>query len=118
MKPIGWLLSAAIVALAVQTASAQNFFPDVPTLEETGYKGPPSRSWYGIFVPPKTPRPIIDKLHKEIQDIVKQPAFMERHIIERSLTPYLNTPEAFAADIKKDRVEAEKMMKAAGIEPQ
>ena len=43
---------------------------------------------------------------------------MERHIIERSLTPFLNTPEEFARIIKSDRVEAEKMMKAAGIEPQ
>ena len=37
-------------------------FPDVPTMAETGYTGAPSRSWYGLFVPPGTPKPIVDKL--------------------------------------------------------
>jgi tripartite-type tricarboxylate transporter receptor subunit TctC len=107
-----------VTALAMINNIKSRFYPDIPTLEETGYKGPPSRSWYGIFVPPKTPRPIVDKLHKEIHDIVNQPDFMKRHVVDRSLTPYLNSPEEFAADIKKDRVEAERMIKAAGIEPQ
>jgi tripartite-type tricarboxylate transporter receptor subunit TctC len=105
-------------ALAMINNIKSRFFPEVPTLEETGYKGPPSRSWYGIFVPPGTPKPIVDKLHKEILAIVEQPDFMEKHIIQRSLTPFLNTPEEFADIIKQDRVAAEKMMKDAGIEPQ
>lgn len=94
------------------------FYPNVPTLEETGYKGPPSRAWYGIFVPPGTPRPIVDKLNKEIHSILSDPDFRDRHLTQRSLIPALNTPEQFAAEIKRDRAEAEKMMKAAGIEPQ
>jgi tripartite-type tricarboxylate transporter receptor subunit TctC len=110
--------AGTVTALAMINNIKSRFYPDVPTLEETGYKGPPSRSWYGIFVPPGTPRPIIDKLHKEIHDIVNQPEFMQRHIVDRSLTPFLNTPEEFADIIVKDRVAAEKMMKDAGIEPQ
>ena len=50
-------------------------FPDVPTLEETGYTGPPSRSWYGLFTPAGTPKPIVDKLAKEVAAIVNDPAF-------------------------------------------
>jgi tripartite-type tricarboxylate transporter receptor subunit TctC len=107
-----------VTALAMINNIKSRFFPEVPTLEETGYKGPPSRSWYGIFVPPGTPQPIVAKLHKDILAIVEQPEFMEKHIIQRSLTPFLNTPEEFAEIIKKDRVAAEKMMKDAGIEPQ
>jgi tripartite-type tricarboxylate transporter receptor subunit TctC len=110
--------AGTITALAMINNIKSRFFPDVPTLEETGYKGPPSRSWYGIFVPPGTPKPIVDKLHKEILAIVEQPDFMDKHVIQRSLTPFLNTPEEFAEIIKKDRVAAEKMMKDAGIEPQ
>ena len=41
-------------------------FPNVPLLTEIGYNGPPSRSWYGIFAPAGTPRPIVDRLNKEI----------------------------------------------------
>ena len=60
-------------------------FPDVPTLAETGYHGPPSRSWYGLFTPAGTPRPIIDKLAKEVASIVDDPAFPAKHLSARSL---------------------------------
>jgi len=92
-------------------------FPNVPTLEETGYHGEPSRSWYGLFVPPGTPRPIVDKLNKEMHAIVNEPDFKEKQLTQRSLVPALNTPEQFDAEIKRHRVAAEKLMKGAGIEP-
>jgi len=107
-----------ITPLAMVNNIKSPFYPNVPTLEETGYKGAPSRAWYGIFVPPGTPRPIVDKLNKEIHAIVSDPTFRERHLTQRSLIPALNTPEQFDAEIKRDRAEAEKLMKAAGIEPQ
>src|SRR5207253_1715234 len=71
-------------------------FPDVPTLEETGYKGVPSRSWYGLFAPAGTPKPIVDKIAKDVASIVSDPGFRERHLTARSLVPATNTPEQFA----------------------
>ena len=41
-------------------------FPNVPLLAETGYAGAPSRGWYGLFAPPGTPRPIVDRINKEV----------------------------------------------------
>jgi tripartite-type tricarboxylate transporter receptor subunit TctC len=93
-------------------------FPDVPTLAETGYTGPPSRSWYGLFTPAGTPRPIVDKLAKEVAAIVSDAGFRERHLSARSLVPAVNTPEEFAAEIRQDRALAEAVVKAAGLEPQ
>jgi len=93
-------------------------FPQVPTLVETGYSGPPSRSWYGLFTPAGTPRAIVDRLAKEVASIVADPAFRERHLSARSLVPAINTPEQFAADIKKDRAQAQEVVKASGLEPQ
>jgi tripartite-type tricarboxylate transporter receptor subunit TctC len=93
-------------------------FPDVPTLAETGYTGPPSRSWYGLFTPAGTPRPIVDKLAKEVAAIVSDAGFRERHLTARSLVPAINTPEEFAAEIRKDRALAQEVVKAAGLEPQ
>ena len=78
-------------------------FPDVPLLTEVGYNGPPSRSWYGIFAPAGTPRPIVDRLIKEIATIINTPDFRERHLTARSLVPAANTPEQFADDIKRER---------------
>src|SRR5262249_47128516 len=93
-------------------------FPDVPTMAESGYKGAPSQSWYGLFVPPGTPKPIVDKLAKEVASIVADPAFRERHLTARSLVPAINTPDQFAAEIKRDRAQAQEVVKASGLEPQ
>jgi tripartite-type tricarboxylate transporter receptor subunit TctC len=64
------------------------------------------------------PRPIVDKLAREIADIVKDPGFRERHLTARSLVPATNTPEQFADEIRKDRVAAGQVVKEAGLEPQ
>ena len=93
-------------------------FPKVPLLTEVGYNGPPSRSWYGIFAPAGTPRPVVDRVSKDIGEIVDKPEFRDRHLTARSLVPAANTPEQFAADMKRERVVAEKVVKDAGFEPQ
>src|SRR5688572_18774765 len=93
-------------------------FPKVPLLEETGYSGAPSRSWYGLFTPAGVPRPIIDRLHKEITAIVSKPEFTAKHLTARSLVPALNTPEQFAKDIIRDRAQAKLVVEAAGLIPQ
>ena len=115
---IGHIQAGRMTALAMVNNIKSPNFPDVPTLEETGYKGPPSRSWYGLFAPPGTPKAIIDKVHRDVTKIVSDPAFKQKHLTQRSLVSALNTPEQFAEDIKRDRVTAEKVVKAAGLEPQ
>jgi len=69
-------------------------------------------------VPPGTPRPIIDKLAAEFAKIVNTPAFLEKNLYPRGLVPAINTPDAFAAEIKKNRVVAQQVVKDAGLEPQ
>jgi tripartite-type tricarboxylate transporter receptor subunit TctC len=93
-------------------------FPNVPLLSEVGYNGPPSRSWYGIFTPAGAPRPIVDKLSKEIGGIINDPAFRDRHLTARSLVPAANTPEQFAEEMRRERTTAEKVVRDAGFEPQ
>jgi tripartite-type tricarboxylate transporter receptor subunit TctC len=93
-------------------------FPEVPTMEETGYKGAPSRSWYGLFAPAGTPKPIVDRLANEVAAVVGDPAFRERHLTARSLVPAINSPDEFAQQIKADRAAAERVVKDAGLTPQ
>ena len=93
-------------------------FPKVPLLTEVGYNGPPSRSWYGIFAPAGTPKPIVDRVSKDIGEIINRPEFRDRHITARSLVPAANTPEQFADDIKRERMTAEKVVRDAGFEAQ
>jgi tripartite-type tricarboxylate transporter receptor subunit TctC len=90
-------------------------FPKVPTLKETGYDGPPSRGWYGLFAPAGTPRPIVDRLAKEVAAIIAEPDFAQKQLKDRSLVGATSTPDAFAAEIDQDRKVAEQVVKAAGM---
>jgi tripartite-type tricarboxylate transporter receptor subunit TctC len=91
-------------------------YPNVPTLRDTGYLGAPSQGWYGLFVPAGTPKPIVDRLAREVADIYKNQSFVERNIVGRGLVPSVNSPEEFAAQIVKDRAVAEQVVKDAKLE--
>jgi tripartite-type tricarboxylate transporter receptor subunit TctC len=93
-------------------------FPDVPTLKEAGYDGPPSKAWFGLFVPTGVPKPIIDRYAAEVGSIVREPAFAAKNLKARSLTSAINTPAEFAKEIAEDRAVAGQVVKDAGIEAQ
>ena len=115
---IGNIQAGQMTPLVMMNNIRSPNFPDVPLLSETGYNGPPSRSWYGIFAPAGTPRPIVDRVSKDIGEIVNKPEFRDRHLTARSLVPAANTPEQFAEDMKRERPVAEKVVKDAGFEAQ
>jgi tripartite-type tricarboxylate transporter receptor subunit TctC len=115
---IGQIRAGTMTPLVMLNNIRSPNFPDVPTIAETGYSGAPSRSWYGLFTPAGTPKPIVDKLAKEVASIVSDPGFRERHLTARSLVPAVNTPAQFADEIKKDRAMAQQVVKDAGLEPQ
>lgn len=105
-------------ALALANNIRTPQLPSVPTLADTGYKGPPSRSWYGLFAPAGTPRPVIDRINKEVRAIVGEKDFQEKNLFPRGLVPALDTPEEFAAEIKAGRATAQQVVKDAGMEQQ
>jgi tripartite-type tricarboxylate transporter receptor subunit TctC len=115
---IGQIRAGKMTSLVMVNNIKSPHFPNVPTMEETGYKGAPSRSWYGLFAPAGTPRPIVDRINKEVTAIVNDPAFKEKNLTARSLVPALNTPEQFAQEIVKDRAVAQRVVKDAGLTPQ
>jgi tripartite-type tricarboxylate transporter receptor subunit TctC len=92
-------------------------FPNVPLLSETGYKGPPSRNWDGLFTRAGTPKPIIDKLAKEIRRIASDPDFKAKQFAARSLVSAIGSPEEFARVIAEERATVPQVLKAIGLEP-
>ncbi|HTS40404.1 MAG TPA: tripartite tricarboxylate transporter substrate binding protein [Xanthobacteraceae bacterium] len=115
---IGHVRAGKMTALLMMNNIKSPNFPDVPLLSDTGYKGPPSQGWYGLFAPAGTPKAIVDKISKDVAAVVADPAFRERHLTARSLVPAINPPEKFAEEIKRDRAVAQKVVKDAGLEPQ
>lgn len=112
---IAQIKAGKMTALALVNNIKSPQLPDVPTLADTGYKGAPSSTWYGLFAPAGTPKAIIDKLNAEITKVVSDKAFQEKYILSRSLVPATNTPEAFAAEIKAEGVVAKQVMKDSGL---
>ncbi len=115
---IGQIRAGTMTPLVMMNNIHSPNFPSVPTLEETGYHGPPSRGWYGLFTPRGTPRPIVDRLAKEVATIIADPAFTEKNLKERSLVGAADTPGEFAKLIAADRKVAEQVVKQAGLEPE
>lgn len=115
---IAHIRAATITALVADDDTRSPLVPDVQTITETGYKGDMTRSYFGLYAPAGTPRPLIDKLRQEIAAIVSEPAFRDRNLVQRGLVPAINTPEEFAAYIRKDRAAAERVVKASGLQAQ
>jgi tripartite-type tricarboxylate transporter receptor subunit TctC len=92
--------SGRLRLIAVSGPTRSQAIPDVPTIAETlpGYE---ALIWYGYLAPAKTPRPIVDKLYREIAAIVNTPE-VRQYFIAQGNDPVANTPAEFARVIKAD----------------
>ena len=113
---LGHIRSGAMSALVMMNNIRSPNFPDIPLLSDTGYKGPPSRNWDGLFTRAGTPKPVIDKLAREIARIAGDPEFKAKQFAARSLVPAVGPPEEFQRIIDEERVAAPQVLKAIGAE--
>lgn len=67
------LKSPRIRVLAITSAQRFAKLPDVPTMNESGFKDFAFENWYGLFVPAKTPAPQVERLSQELQKVLKSP---------------------------------------------
>ena len=115
---LSYVRAGSITPLLVDSEKRSQFVADVPTLGEIGFARDHTRAFFGLLAPAGIPRPIVDKLRSEIVKIVNEPAFLNRHLIERGLEPVLNTPEEFRQFLADDRVRAERIVKLSGAAAQ
>ncbi len=108
--------SGKVRPLAVGTAKRSPSLPDVPTVAESGYPGYEASLWLGFIAPGGTPKPIIDRLHKELTSIVAMPETVEA-LQRNGADPITNTPAQFAALVKDEIGKYVKAVKAAGMKP-
>jgi len=103
-----------LLALAVSTPKRSSVLPDVPTTLELGYANSDYTFWNGLFLPAKTPREIVERLHQEAQKAANAPAVREK-LGQQGIDPMPITSEAFEALVRKEIGENIALMKAAGI---
>ncbi|MGZ8197762.1 MAG: tripartite tricarboxylate transporter substrate-binding protein, partial [Burkholderiales bacterium] len=114
---IAHVQSGKIRGLAVTTANRSKLVPDLPTVSEAGLKGFEANNWYGVVVPAKTPRPIIDRLNREFTAVLNMPDIREV-LFKQGLDAAPGTPEAFGAYIKSETAKWAKVIKIAGAKAQ
>jgi tripartite-type tricarboxylate transporter receptor subunit TctC len=104
-------------ALGMTGPARSAAMPDVPTFGEQGFKGFELPIWVAAYAPAGTPRPIVERLQKEIAAVIRLPDVMPR-MVDQGQTPLGNTPEEFAAAFARDAPTWINYIKASGAKPE
>lgn len=106
-----------IKALGMTGPQRSAAMPALPTFAEQGFKGFELAVWVAAYAPPNTPRPIVDRLQREIATVIRMPD-VTRKMIDQGQTPLGSTPEEFAAAFAKDAPRWMSLIKASGAKPE
>jgi tripartite-type tricarboxylate transporter receptor subunit TctC len=109
-----YVKAGRLKAIAVSSDKRSSALPDVQTFVEGGQPGFVVASWTGIFAPAKTPRPIVERLQKEIATVLADPEVRARYAT-LGIEPVGNPPDRFAEQVRDDLARWEKVVKQAGI---
>lgn len=101
-------------ALAVTTKERVGLLPDVPTMQESGFRGFEIGSWYGVWGPAGMPKDAVAILNREISAAMKTPQVTER-LVAQGLVPVGSSSADFAAFIDDEIAKYDKLIKAANI---
>ena len=104
-------------ALGVTTPQRSAIAPELPTIAESGLPGYEVSTWFGIFVPGGTPRPVVGQINQALAGIVKSPLMQDR-LARDGLTGVASTPEEFAKEVARDTEKYGKVIRALGIQAQ
>ncbi len=108
--------SGRLKAIATTAAKRSPGLPDTPTFAESGLLGFDTYEWYGIFAPGKLPKDVLAKLSQEIARIIKLPDMSEK-LSAQGAIPVGNTPEEFAAFVKREMETWGKVAQQVGLKP-
>ncbi len=93
--------SGRIRALAVTGMQRHPLFKDLPTLDESGFKGFDAQQWYGVVGPAGMPAPIVKLLNETMGVVLKAPDLREKLSVE-AIEPMVMSPEKFGDYIRAD----------------
>ncbi|MBX9905372.1 MAG: tripartite tricarboxylate transporter substrate binding protein [Burkholderiales bacterium] len=108
------LKTGKLRALAVTSAQRAATLPDIPSLQEAGVPNIDVSNWYGLFAPAGTPRQVIDRVHREVVEILKT-AEMQKRMAGDGAEGVGSTPAEFAAYVKAESVRWAEVIKKSSI---
>jgi len=105
--------SGRVKALAVTSSAKSPVLPDLPTVAESGFPGFESGAWLGMVAPARTPKPIVERLSRELVAVIQS-----QEVRERMLKIYFQaigtTPEGLADLMRAERDRWGKVIKQTG----
>jgi len=109
--------SGKIRGLGVTTGKRSLALPDMPTIAESGLPGYEVSGWYGLVAPAKTPKEPIARIHRAVQEALRQPEVKER-LLGVGVEAVEASTEQFGKLIEREIAKWEKVVKPLGITPE
>src|SRR5207237_5354388 len=99
---LGQIRSGKVKVLAVGSPQRWGVLPEVPTVAEAGVPGFEAFTWYGLFAPAATPRPIVEVLNARMNAALRSPSAKES-FAKQSIDPAGGPPEVLARQAQTER---------------
>lgn len=119
--PVGLVLphirDGKLTALVVNSANRSAALPDVPTTLEAGFSNAEYPIWFGLFLPAKTPRDIVDKLHDETIKALQTPKLRDK-LAALGVDPMVMKPREFDELVQKEISLNAALIKTIGLKPE
>lgn len=109
-----YIKAGRVKPLAVASPKRSPYFPDVPTTQESGFSNVELLNYYALFLPVKTPRDIVAKLHENVVKTVNTPNVHEK-FVAMGADPLTLAPDEFTRFVRADIEKWGKVVKAAGV---
>ena len=116
-RAIADIRSGNLVALGITTKNRSSLLPEVPTIAQAGVAGFDYPIWYGVWVPTGTPTVVVNKLARDIAQVMATPD-LRGWLTKHGADPICMTPAEFACFVLSESERAARIVNAAGIKPQ
>jgi tripartite-type tricarboxylate transporter receptor subunit TctC len=111
---MGNIEAGRLRAIAVAAPARSAALPDVPTARESGLPGFEAVQYYGLSAPAGIPRPIVERLNKELRSMIESEEMIKR-IVADGGDPIASTPEEYAANIEREEGKWKALIKKLGL---
>jgi tripartite-type tricarboxylate transporter receptor subunit TctC len=108
------IAAGALNGIAVAATTRSSALPNVPTAAESGLPGFEAVQYYGLAAPAGTPRPVIERLNKELRAILATDE-MKKLLRDAGSDPTPSTPDEYAANIKREEGKWADLVKKLGL---
>ena len=103
-------------ALGLTSAQRLETNPEIPTVAEGGVPGFEYLTWYSVFAPGATSRPLVERIQQDMARVLTSPEVKER-LARDGVQAVGNPPDEFASFIRKEIEKATRLIRMAGIKP-